>query len=54
MQKLTEYYEEEGNQEAAAAKTRKALALIPILENDCFEIYTQYFTKQLERLNAAG
>ncbi len=50
MQKLVECYEEEGDLKAAASETKKALALIPVMESSCFDMYTQYFTKEFERL----
>lgn len=50
MWKIAEYYEEIGEIDAAIKETKKALALIPILDNESFGVYTEYFNKQTERL----
>ncbi len=50
MWKIAEYYEEAGETEKAIDETEKALQLIPILENAAFDIYTDFFRKQIERL----
>ena len=52
MQELAECYEEEGNIKAAVSETEQALALVPILGNSRFDIYTNYLTKSHERLTA--
>ncbi|MBQ8210561.1 MAG: helix-turn-helix transcriptional regulator [Clostridia bacterium] len=52
MWKLAEYYEETGETEKAVAETEKALQLIPVLGNYRFDIYTDYFNKQIKRLKA--
>ncbi len=50
MWKIAEYYEEIGKIDVAIKETEKALALIPILESKHFDIYTEYFNKQITRL----
>lgn len=50
MWKLAEYYEENGKIDKAMAETKKALNLIPIIENMQFDTYVKFFSKQIERL----
>ena len=50
MWKLAEYYEENGKIDKAIAETKKALNLIPIIENMQFDTYVKFFSKQIERL----
>ncbi|MCH5273753.1 MAG: XRE family transcriptional regulator [Lachnospiraceae bacterium] len=52
MWKLAECYEADGKISKAIAETEKLLLLIPIIENNSFDIYIEYFTKQLSRLKA--
>jgi len=50
MWKTAEYYEEIGEKEKAADETRKALALVRIMENPAFDDYIDFFEKQINRL----
>ena len=50
MQKLAEYYEAEGNIAKAIEETETALQLLPILKKEQFDIYVEFFEKQLARL----
>lgn len=50
MWKIAECYEAAGKNDKAIAETEKALSLIPVLNHPNFEIYTDYFNKQIERL----
>ncbi len=50
MWKLAEYYEEKDETEKAIEETEKALSLLPILNHPNFEIYTDFFNKQIKRL----
>ena len=50
MWKIAECYEDKGETERAIEETEKALSLIPILGHPNFEIYTDYFAEQIERL----
>lgn len=50
MWKIVEYYEEKGETEKALEEIEKALKLIPILNHPNFDIYTDYFNKQIKRL----
>ena len=50
MHKLAECYEAEGNIAKAVEETEAALKLIPILKNVQFDIYVEFFEKQLGRL----
>jgi len=50
MQKLAECYEAEGNIEKAIEETEDALQLLPILKKEAFNIYVDFFEKQLTRL----
>ena len=50
MQKLAECYEAEGNTKKAIKETEAVLQLLPILKNNAFDIYVDFFEKQLERL----
>lgn len=50
MWKIAEYYEEKGETERAIEETEKALSLIPVLCHPNFEIYIEYFNKQIERM----
>lgn len=50
MWKLAECYESEGKIQKAIEETERALSLIPILGHPNFEIYTDYFNKQIERM----
>ncbi len=51
MWKLAECYEAEGDIQKATDETEKALKLIPILNHPNFDIYTDFFNKQIARLN---
>ena len=51
MQKLAECYEAEGNIAKAIAEAEAALQLLPILKKEPFDIYVEFFEKQLTRLN---
>lgn len=51
MTKIAEYYEEIGDNTKAIEEIEKAMALIPTLNNSCFDIYTDFFNKQISRLN---
>ena len=48
MQKLAECYEADGDIARAIAETETALQLLPILKNKAFDIYVEFFEKQLE------
>lgn len=50
MWKMAECYEAEGEIENAIEETKKALSLIQILENKCYDNYVEYFNNQIERL----
>ena len=50
MEKLAECYEANGQKEQAVAELKKALLLIPILENKNFDVYTEYFSKRITAL----
>ena len=50
MWKLAECYEADGDVDKAITETEKALSLIPILGHPNFGVYTEYFSKQIERL----
>ncbi len=50
MWKLAECYEAEGETDKAIEETEKALELIPILDHPNFNIYTDFFEKQIKRL----
>ncbi len=50
MWKIAEYYEENGEVEKAIEEAEKAKNLIPIIKNTQFDIYTEYFNNQIERL----
>lgn len=50
MQKLAECYEAEGNIPKAIEETERALKLLPILKNEAFDIYVDFFEKQVARL----
>jgi len=50
MWKLAECYEADGDVDKAITETEKALSLIPILGHPNFSVYTEYFSKQIERL----
>ena len=50
MHKLAECYEAEGNIAKAIKETEAALQLIPILKKKQFDIYVEFFEKQLVRL----
>lgn len=51
MTKIAEYYEEIGDNAKAIEEIKKAMALISILDNDCFNSYADFFNKQISRLN---
>lgn len=51
MQKLAECYEAEGDIAKAIEETEAALQLLPILKNEAFDIYVEFFEKQIARLN---
>lgn len=51
MTKIAEYYEEIGDNTKAIEEIEKAMTLISILNNGCFNIYTDFFNKQISRLN---
>ena len=50
MQKLAECYEADGNIEKAIEETEAALKLIPIMKKEPFDIYVDFFEKQIARL----
>ena len=50
MQKLAECYEADGDIAKAIVETETALQLLPILKNKAFDIYVEFFEKELERL----
>ncbi len=50
MWKIAECYEAEGQIQKAIEETEKAMSVIPILAHSNFEIYTDYFNKQIKRL----
>ena len=50
MEKLAECYEAEGETQKAREELEKALKLIPILTNDCFDEYVDYFKTRIEQL----
>ena len=50
MEKLAECYEAEGNIAKAIEETDAALKLIPIMKKEPFDIYVEFFEKQLARL----
>ena len=52
MEKIAEYYEEIGDNAKAMEELNRAMALIPILDNDCFDNYTDFFNQQISRLNS--
>lgn len=52
MQKLAECYEAEGNIGKAIEETEAALKLLPILKKEQFDIYVDFFKKQIARLKA--
>lgn len=49
--KEAEYYESSGDINKAISETEKALKLIPIMDNKNFDVYIDFFTKQLNRMN---
>lgn len=49
--KDAEYYESSGDINKAISETEKALKLIPIMDNKNFDVYIDFFTKQLNRMN---
>lgn len=49
--KEAEYYENSGDINKAISETEKALKLIPIMDNKNFDVYIDFFTKQLNRMN---
>ncbi|MBE5892777.1 MAG: hypothetical protein E7286_05285 [Lachnospiraceae bacterium] len=53
MTKLAEYYEENGKTKESLNEYEKALQLIPILTNDNFAPYTDFFQKQIARLKTS-
>ncbi len=50
MWKIAECYEEKGEIQKAIDESENALKLIPILDHPDFDIYTDYFNKQIKRL----
>lgn len=48
--KVAEYYESNGDIDKAISETEKALNLIPIMDHKNFDIYIDFFTKQLDRM----
>lgn len=56
MQKVSEYYEEQGKYDKAAVETERALALISVIQGeektDYFSNYIEFFKKRLENLKA--
>lgn len=49
--KEAEYYESNGDIDKAVSETERALKLISIMENKNFDVYIDFFTKQLSRMN---
>ena len=49
--KEAEYYESSGDINKTISETEKALKLIPIMDNKNFDVYIDFFTKQLNRMN---
>ena len=49
--KEAEYYESSGDINKSISETEKALKLIPIMDNKNFDVYIDFFTKQLNRMN---
>ena len=49
--KEAEYYKSSGDINKAISETEKALKLIPIMDNKNFDVYIDFFTKQLNRMN---
>lgn len=49
--KEAEYYESSGDINKAISETEKALKLISIMDNKNFDVYIDFFTKQLNRMN---
>ena len=52
MWKLAEYYESNGDIEKAIFESEKALQLIHVIENNSYDIYIEYFEKQIKRMKA--
>ena len=50
MWKLSECYEENGDKGKAIEETVKALKLISVMEHTQFDIYANYFNKQIKRI----
>lgn len=50
MWKIAECYEENGEVDKAVKETEKALGLVKIIDNSNFDIYTEFFVKQIKRL----
>lgn len=50
MQKLSEYYESEGELKKAANECEKALKLIEIIDHSAYDVYVGFFRKRLEKL----
>lgn len=50
MQKLAECYEADGDTDKAVDEIKRAMAMLPILSNDNFSIYADFFNRELERL----
>ena len=50
MQKLAECYEADGEIAKAIEESEKALQLLPILQNDAFDMYVDFFEKQIASL----
>lgn len=48
--KEAEYYENSGYTDKAISETEKALKLIPIMDNKNFDVYIDFFTKQIDRM----
>lgn len=49
--KEAEYYESNGDIDKAVSETERALKLISIMDNKNFDVYIDFFTKQLSRMN---
>lgn len=48
--KEAEYYESSGDTDKAVNETERALKLIPIMDNKNFDVYIDFFTRQLDRM----
>jgi hypothetical protein len=50
MEKVAEFYEEEGRFQDACAEREKALKLISIIDNKSYDIYVDFFEKKIAEL----